>query len=84
MDMLYLQMTVQEQNNYIIMMKQQHVMTITGYYRGTVYGLLALVLLPLVLLTAGLLLTHLNGAARYASPLYYCVPVVLGLDGGAS
>ena len=41
-------------------------------------------LLPLVLLTAGLLLTHLNGAARYASPLYYCVPVVLGLDGGAS
>lgn len=41
-------------------------------------------LLPLALLTAGLLLTHLNGAARYASPLYYCVPVVLGLDGGAS
>ena len=41
-------------------------------------------LLPLVLLTAGLLLTHLNGAARYASPLYYCVPVLLGLDGGAS
>lgn len=39
-------------------------------------------LLPLVLLTAGLLLTHLNGAARYASPLYYCAPVVLGLDGG--
>ena len=37
-------------------------------------------LLPLVLLTAGLLLTHLNGAARYASPLYYCVPVVLGLN----
>ena len=34
-------------------------------------------LLPLALLTAGLLLTHLNGAARYASPLYYCVPVVL-------
>ena len=41
-------------------------------------------LLPLVLLTAGLLLTHLNGAARYASPLYYCVPVVIGLVGGAS
>ena len=37
-------------------------------------------LLPLVLLTAGLLLTHLNGAARYASPLYYCVPVVLGMS----
>lgn len=31
-------------------------------------------LLPLVLLTAGLLLTHLNGAIRYASPLLYCVP----------
>lgn len=41
-------------------------------------------LLPLVLLTAGLLLTHLNGAARYASPLYYCVPVLLGFVGGAS
>ena len=35
-------------------------------------------LLPLALLTAGLLLTHLNGAARYASPLYYCAPVLLG------
>ncbi len=41
-------------------------------------------LLPLALLTVGLLLTHLNGAARYASPLYYCVPVVLGLVGGDS
>lgn len=36
-------------------------------------------LLPLVLLTAGLLLTHLNGAIRYASPLLYCVPVAVGL-----
>lgn len=37
-------------------------------------------LLPLVLLTAGLLFTHLNGAIRYASPLLYCVPTaaVLG------
>lgn len=39
-----------------------------------------IILLPLVLLTAGLLLTHLNGAIRYASPLLYCVPTaaVLG------
>ena len=36
-------------------------------------------LLPLVLLTAGLLLTHLNGAIRYASPLLYCVPAALAL-----
>ena len=33
-----------------------------------------IMLLPLVLLTAGLLLTHLNGAIRYTSPLLYCVP----------
>lgn len=34
-------------------------------------------LLSVVLLTAGLLLTHLNGALRYASPIIYTVPVFL-------
>lgn len=34
-------------------------------------------LLSLLTLTFGLLFTHLNGAARYASPLIYTVPVFL-------
>ena len=30
----------------------------------------------MTVLTAGLLLTHLNGALRYASPLIYTAPVL--------
>ena len=35
--------------------------------------------LPVLLAIAGLLLTHINGAVRYAGPVVYSVPVLLVL-----
>lgn len=41
-----------------------------------------LLLLPVLLALGGLLLTHLNGAVRYAAPIIYTVPVLLVLCRG--
>lgn len=35
------------------------------------------ILLPIVLLILGLLLSHINGAVRYAFPVMLCVPFLL-------